>query len=384
VKKVLHIAAAALLAAAGVGLLVFIAHLNNASQRDFIGYWATGQQLVHGGNPYDAAAIFQVQQSAGFNRTEPLIMRNMPVAFFLAWPLGFFSANSGMIVWFIALLLSCVGSIRMIWTLHGRPNNSLHLLGYCFAPVMACLMFGQIGLFLLLGVVLFLTFQRNWPFLAGISLLVLALKPHIFLPFSVALAGWMLTTRAYRMIAGAASALVASLLFAYVLDKNAWSQYSLMMHTGGALDEMIPALSAAFRFMVDRHAVWLQFLPQCCASMWALWYFWTRRECWDWLDHGLVVLLVGSMCTPYAWFTDESLLLPAVLAGVYRADASKRSIVPFGVVAGAAIIELVAHVPIIKFYFLWTTPAWLGWYLYATGTIGGLKAKTAVTDLAQD
>jgi hypothetical protein len=58
--------------------------------------------------------------------------------------------------------------------------------------------------------------------------------------------------------------------------------------------------------------------------------------------------------------------------------------VPFGVVAGAAIIELVAHVPIIKFYFLWTTPAWLGWYLYATGTIGGLKAKTAVTDLAQD
>jgi hypothetical protein len=378
VKRVLHIAAAVLLAAAGVGLLVFIAHLNNASQRDFIGYWATGQQLVHGGDPYDGAAIFKVQQSAGFNRTEPLIMRNMPVAFFLAWPLGYFSANSGMIVWFVALLLSCVGSIRMIWNLHGRPNNSLHLLGYCFAPVMACLMFGQIGLFLLLGVVLFLTFQTKWPFLAGVSLLVLALKPHIFLPFAVALAVWMLTTKAWRMIAGATTALVASLLFAYVLAPHAWSQYSHMMKTGGALDEMIPVLSAYFRFLVDRHAVWLQFVPQCCACVWALWYFWTRRAHWDWLDHGLVVLLVGSMCTPYAWFTDESLLLPAVLAGVYRADASKRSIVPFGIVAGIAIIELVAHVPIIQFYFLWTTPAWLGWYLYATGRIGGRPKNVGV------
>jgi hypothetical protein len=75
--------------------------------------------------------------------------------------------------------------------------------------------------------------------------------------------------------------------------KNAWAQYSQMMHTGGALDEMIPALSAYFRFLVDRNAVWLQFLPQCCASIWALWYFWTRRKRWDWLDHGLVVLLVS-------------------------------------------------------------------------------------------
>jgi uncharacterized membrane protein (DUF106 family) len=68
------------------------------------------------------------------------------------------------------------------------------------------------------------------------------------------------------------------------------------------------------------------------------------------------------------------MLLPAVLAGVYRADASKRSIVPFGILAGAAIVELVAHVPITTWYFLWTTPAWLGWYLYASGRIGGRAA----------
>jgi hypothetical protein len=52
--------------------------------------------------------------------------------------------------------------------------------------------------------------------------------------------------------------------------------------------------------------------------------------------------------------------------------------VPFGIVAGVAIIELVAHVPIIQFYFLWTTPAWLGWYLYATGRIGGRPKNVGV------
>ena len=75
-------------------------------------------------------------------------MRNPPLAFLLAWPLGWVGSNVGIVLWFIFLLFSLVASIHMLWTLHGRPDNRLHLLGYCFAPVMGCLMLGQFGLFL--------------------------------------------------------------------------------------------------------------------------------------------------------------------------------------------------------------------------------------------
>jgi hypothetical protein len=47
---------------------------------------------------------------------------------------------------------------------------------------------------------------------------------------------------------------------------------------------------------------------------------------------------------------------------------------------GAAFIEVLAKVNIISPYFLWTTPAWLGWYLYATGKIGGQAKEIRVED----
>jgi hypothetical protein len=272
----------------------------------------------------------------------------------------------------------------MLWTLHGRPDNRLHLLGYCFAPVMGCLMLGQFGLFLLFGVVLFLFFHKSRPFLAGVALLLCALKPHLFLPFGVALAAWALSSKTYRILAGACAALVAGFAVAFCIDRQGWSQYSLMMSHAGIKDVALFTLSKYFRLLVGRNAFWLQFLPQAAACVWALWYFLSRRARWNWKDQGLVVLLVSVMCAPYAWFTDEAVLLPAVLVGVYRADESGRSLLPFGFLAAAAIVELLASTPIASPYFLWTTPAWLAWYLYATGKIGtlprGFRSNAPIAD----
>lgn len=362
-----RVAAALSLVGVGVGIFIFIVHLNNAGQRDFISYWAAGQQLVHGRNPYDPAAVAVLERSAGYHLNYSLIMRNPPEALFLALPLGFTSPNAGLVIWMLAQLASIVVSVRMIWSLHGRPPNRLHLLGYCFAPVMACLMAGQFGLFLLLGVVLFLYFHRSRPFIAGTALLLCAAKPHLFVPFGIVLLWWIAARKQYRVLYGFGVALLASCTLAFVLDSHAWPQYAEMMRNSGIMREGIPSLSATLRLLLDPHALWLQFLPEGAACLWALWYFRARRNHWDWMDHGLLLLLISAMCTPYGWFTDEAMLLPAVLAGIYRADDSGRSLVPFGCIAGAGMIEVFVKIPITSAGYLWTTPAWLCWYLYATG-----------------
>ena len=79
-----------------------------------------------------------------------------------------------------------------------------------------------------------------------------------------------------------------------------------------------------------------------------------------------MLLIVSVACAPYAWFTDEAVLLPAVLVAVYRADALDRSLLPFGLATGAALIELLAGVQLTTPFYLWTVPAWLAWYLYAS------------------
>jgi len=370
-KNPLRVFAAAAIVAAGFCSVVCIYSIGlsnqNASQRDFISYWSAGQQLMHGANPYDHDAVYRLECAAGREIKQPiLIMRNPPIAFFLVLPLGLVSPKTGLILWLLTLLACLSISIWFLWRLFGRPNHRFYLFGYVFAPALACLMAGQFGIFLLLGVVLFLYFHRSRPFLAGAALLFCALKPHLFLPFAAVLLLWAVRLKAYRIIAGLAAALLASCAFSFCLDAHAWSQYSRMIHTGGALEESVPVLSVALRFLIDRNAVWIEFLPQTAACGWAIWYFWKRRNHWSWINQGLLLLLVSAMCTPFGWFTDETMVLPAVLYGIYRAVESRRSLLPLGLVSGVALTEVFAQVQLTSPFYLWTTPAWLAWFLYAT------------------
>lgn len=370
-KSPIHILAAAFIVIAGhclvLGILAFGLTNKSAAKRDFISYWAAAHQLLNGSNPYDIEAVQNLESVTGGQDNQPLlVMRNPPVAFFLVLPLGLVAPKTGLILWLFVLLSCLSASIWLLWLLNGRPDNRFHLMGYAFAPALACLMAGQVGIFILLGLVLFLYFQQSRPSLAGAALLLCTIKPHLFLPFAIVLLLWVAKRKCYRIIAGFSAALFGSCALSLWFDIHAWSQYSQMMHVGGALNEPVPVLSVAFRFLIDCKAVWLQFLPEAIACVWAIWFFWRHRNHWSWMDQGMLLLLVSAMCTPFGWFTDESMLLPAILSGLYRAVDSRRSLLPLGLIAGAALIEVLVPVKITSPFYLWTTPAWLASYLYAT------------------
>jgi hypothetical protein len=132
----------------------------------------------------------------------------------------------------------------------------------------------------------------------------------------------------------------------------------------------VPSLSQELRRLIDHNATWIQFLPEAAGCLWALWYFWTRRARWNWMDHGMILLLISVATAPYAWLTDEALLLPAVLAGLYQAVELRRSTLPLMLIVAVAQIEIFNAVRVNSPYYLWTMPAYLAWYLYATGRIG--------------
>lgn len=347
------------------GILFFGLSDKSAANRDFIEYWAAGQQLIHGGNPYDGEAILRLERAVGYDGNKPKITFSPPVAFFLILPLGFVSAKNGVILWSLALLTGLSISNWVLWIINGRRASRLHLLGYLFAPVLACQMAGQLGTFFLLGIVLFLYFHQSRPYLAGTALLPFSLKPHLFLPLAIVLLLWAIGRKMYRIPAGFAATLLASCALTLCFDSHVWSQYSQMMSSTGVLGAFVPTLSVMFRLILHRNAVWLQFLPEAGACVWAIWYFWTRRSRWNWMDQGLLVLLVSAASAPYAWFSDEAMLLPAVLAALYRVVDTGRSVLPLGLIGGTALIEVLASVKLTSPFYLWTVPAWLGWYLYA-------------------
>jgi hypothetical protein len=336
-----------------------------AGGRDFVAFWATGQQLVHHVNPYDVAAMMQIERSAGLPAQDgAMLMRNLPWDLPLALPLGLISVRIGALLWSLALLVSLMVSVRFLWQMHGQPRNPLHWLGVSFAPALLCEMMGQTSLFALLGFVLFLRLHRARPLLAGASLWLCALKPHLFLPFGVVLLAWVLVTKSYKVLIGAAVALAASCAATSVIYPAAWGDYAQMMRTTGALTEHVPCLSVALRLWLSSRTIGLTYLPAALGCAWALGYFWTRRHKWNWMQHGPLLLLVSLVTAPYSWVYDDGLAIPALLQGAYLT----RSRILLVILACASLligIELLCGVKIASSFYLWTAPVWLAWYLLA-------------------
>ncbi len=339
-----------------------------AGGRDFVVYWATGQQLAHHANPYDVEAMTRLERGAGLPPVYVICyMRNPPWALPMVLPLGFMGMPAGTLAWSLLLLALLLISVRILWKMHGSPKNYLHWIGLSFAPALVCLIAGQTALFALLGLVLFLRLHRTRPFLAGTSLWLCALKPHLFLPFGIVLLAWIVVSRSYRILAGAALALAASCALVYVIDPAAWAQYAQMMRASGIEREFIPCLSIVLRLWVNPQATWLQYVPSAIGCAWALGYFWPRRQRWDWMKDGSLLMLVSLFLAPYCWLFDQALAIPALLQGVYLT----RSRILIAVLAFASVlleVEAASGFKLPSAFHLWTAPAWLAWYLVARAT----------------
>jgi hypothetical protein len=347
-----------------LAVMSFNRHL--AGARDFVIYWATGQQLVHHGNPYDPTTMRALEHGAGFAGKAELVnyMRNPPWGLPLALPLGFFNARVAALPWSLLMLALLIFEVRLVWSILGRPRSHLDWLGYCFPPALVCVIMGQTSLFLLLGLVLFLRLFRSHPFWAGAALWFCTLKPHLFVPFGLVLLLWIVLNRRYKIVLGLAAALALSCAITFAIDPAAFRQYLAWAHTSGISDEFLPCLGVALRDMINPQAKWLAFVPCAIGSIWAFLWFWPKRAKWDWLDHGHLFMLVSILVAPYAWFYDQSLALPAILYAAVRTN-SRRLLAVLG------LIYIVLQIQ--PFYvsgpetaaYLWPAPAWLLWYWLA-------------------
>lgn len=366
-QKLLRGIGACALLAVCAGILSFAMTDSSAANRDFVSYWAAGQRLVHHSDPYDASAILALEKSTGWSAGRPLIMRNAPFALFLTLPLGVMGEKTGAVLWSLSILVSLMISIRLVWNMHGRPPNRLHLIGYIFAPSLACLMAGQTSAFVLLGLTLFLYFHDTKPMLAGAALLLCTLKPHLFLPFGVVLLAWIVAQKTYRVLAGSLFALAVSCIVPLFFDPSVYGHYAAMARTTGIEAEFMPTVGELLRIAVHVDSVWLQFLPAMAGCLWAFWYFLRKRHEWNWRTHGQLLMLVSLLVAPYCWLTDQVVLVPAILYAIYAASAAlgSRSLYVFAALDAVVLIEVLSSVQLDSALYVWTPAAWLAWYLWS-------------------
>jgi hypothetical protein len=365
----------------GVGAALF--GPNAAGSRDYIEYWAAGQQIVHHQDPYDEDAILQLERSARYPADLTVqVMGNPPSALPLLLPLGLVGPRTGLLLWELLLVTVVITSVYLIREMYGSPKNLLHLLGFSFAPTLSCLLAGQVGILILLGLVLFLRWHLSRPFLAGASLWLCLLKPHLFLPFGVVLLVWIALTRSYRILAGTAAAMGISCSVATMMNPAIWTQYQSMMKTERIDRLPLPCLSPMLRVYVYPHTMWLQCLPAFLGCVWALAYFLKRRHKWNWVEDGSILMLVSVFVAPYSWFFDQVILIPAVLHGIYS-TRSRTYVAIFALMSAVIEIGALRGVKLDSKFYLWTAPAWLVWYVLATRTSQTIDARNLASQISE-
>lgn len=291
-----------------------------------------------------------------------MVMLNPPWALFLAAPLGFCGIRVGLFLW----TLLTAGCVFFSAQLLGLPSKE-RAFAYVFAPGIAAVYMGQSSAFLLLGFSLFLRFHRNRPFLAGASLLLMAIKPHLFILFWVLLLIDCIYRRRLLILAGGASALAAATAFAMCFDPHVCRHYIDMLRTSTLTQQSYPTISMLFRTLVDVHAFWLLFVPSAVALLWALWYYTKRRQVWDWGIHGMLLMLVCILFSPYSWLTDEVVLLPSILFALTSMEPRKYALWMLLAINSIALyIAVISHAALVSRAYCWTSLAWLAWFLYAT------------------
>jgi hypothetical protein len=298
----------------------------------------------------------------------------------MVYPLGFFSLRIASLIWSACMIAAGWFSVRTIAEIYGGKGKRVNLLAFAFAPILSCLISGQMSLFPLLGLTLFLRFQRTRPFIAGASLWLCALKPQDFVPFAVVLTLWCLIHRNWQILCGAATALLVTSSIVLGLDSSAWHQYSVMMKAASIPDKLIPCLSTMVRLLISPGAIWLQLMPIVVACCWAVGYLALNRR-WDWRRHSRLLILVSVVAAPYSWFMDQSVLLPALLPALYM-NGSRPAVISFALISAGIEYANIFGVPLGNaVLYPWTACIWLVWYWWTTSSMRSANESATVRPL---
>ena len=339
------------------------------SVNDSVEYWAAARLALHHQNPYNAAAMLGMEQRGGYTRRSTLEMWNPPWILPFIAPLAFFSYALAQKLWLL-LGCGCVAlSIHLLWKLYGQaklPSPAAGLAIAIYTPLLLDLAIGQIGPLMLLGVSCFLWFESRRRYaLAGASLVLMALKPHLFFLVWIALIFWTLQQKRPQIVLSFFTTSIAISGITFAISPNVFRQYwNFWRHNPVRWNEF-PTLAGVLSNSIDNHGIVLALMPAALGVAWLLGHWIRLRNQWAWQRQLPGLLVVSLTTSPYAWPFDGIILLPTLVEAFRSGQKSGRlALATLYVATNIAIVFLVAAGKTL-FWYSWVTPVWLLLYFWS-------------------
>jgi hypothetical protein len=347
---------------------------------DFVEYWAAARLFVSGGNPYSPAELFRTQQGAGWTEPMPLLMWNPPWTLSFIWPFGLPEHDESQFLWFLLHTVIIFLGAQLLWRIYDGPPRQVRcawLAVLTFAPVYFVLLLGQIGPLILLGLIGFLAAaKKRWWSLAGASLTLVSIKPHLLYLLWLAVGLWICKERCWRALFGLTVGAVVALGMPLILVPEIYSYYGHMFSSGGIVHPMewaTPSLGTVFAELFRIRGMWIRWTPPLAGVAWFIWYWRIHSEGWNWLDRLPLVLLVSVTSASFVWTFDHVVLLPALVQcavwlSLREAYGRHKSLIVLYLAVNAILLFGKLHIHNDLWYF-WAAPVFLVLYLWLRAKI---------------
>lgn len=373
--------------------------LEQPGTRDFVQYWAAERALESGRNAYDGNVMFAIEDAVGQRDDETILMWNPPWTVLLLEPVVGLPFPAAALLWFLTSTLMLGGIAMLLPGALGRepPHLVVSALAVaCFYPVAQCLVWGQLSVFLTFFFVLFLHFERRGEFFAaGLALVPLTAKPHLFFLLAVPGLWWLVartTGQRRAFLAGAVGGLAVVVTIAALRWPEAlgWWKASLSAAPTGPGAVAMESWKTSTLATLVRSAL---ATGSGVAPRWPMWaipaaglaatvaYFGRRRPVVDWAEVAPPLMALSLTLGSYGWTYDQTLLLPLQVALVCDAASHRDRSAAARVVAVLVLIQALALVVGARRGaahedYIWLPWAMLGAWAYGRRALG--RDKVAV------
>lgn len=302
-------------------VLEFVTNALHPTARDFISFWGAAQLALagHSAAAYDNQVLHAVQSAvASFGGSGAQMPFPYPTAYLaLVTPFGLLPFPIGMAVW-----TACTFAFYMLAARRLMPQAGW--LPAALPAVYANAAVGQ-NAFLTAGIFMTgLSLMRRSPFVAGLVLGCLVIKPQLGLLLPVA----FLAARSWRVIAGAAlssaALLVAGALVFGLHTTTAWLDqlplYGTITRDGLVGWSKLSSVYALARALgVSLGTALVVHGSVAAASAVAVWRIWRSDDA----DDNLKIAILSAataVASPYFFFYDMVVLAPAMLYLMVRGE----------------------------------------------------------------
>jgi hypothetical protein len=335
--------------------------------RDLIAFWGGINTYFSGGNPYDLEQLLIIQRTQQPWLKEPQFFLNPPWAITLLYPFRVLPFQISNVCMIFGCLIALATNALIVRSWTNKKNSKITAIfsGILSIATLNHLWVGQLTILVLTSVILSLHAIKNKKFiLAGVLLVFVSLKPHLFILFLLYLALWSYKEKNYKVVISLVLtfALVnlpliitsSSIYYSYV-NKEADISLFRTSSTADLCREIYFILTGDIarkpKFVIPLIGVILGIL------------IWRKNSnTFTWEKNGALVLATSILVSPYSWIYDQVMLLPLQTLLVCNGNSRTIRVLCFFQI----LILSVGLFTNTLFYYFWVPWLYLLYYFCVT------------------